>query len=93
MRWTEEQIEEAMDKIEERATTDMEFRNLCLDNAPAAIKEATGREVDSGYKISFVENAKDVQETHVLPDFVGEGKLSNADLDTVAGGGSSKHDW
>lgn len=89
MKWTREELDAAMVKIEEQASTDREFRKLCFSDPHAAVKQATGKDVDPGYKLKFIEN-EDGYETFVLPDFQGSGdELSNADLDSVAGGGSS----
>ncbi len=89
MEWTREDLDAAMAKIEELASTDMEFRKLCLSDPHGAIKQATGKDVDPGYRLKFIEN-EGGYETFVLPDFKGLGdELSSADLDSVAGGGSS----
>lgn len=88
MKWTREDLDEAMVKIEKLASTDTDFRKLCLSDPHAAIKQATGKDVDPGYKLKFVEN-EDGYETFVLPDFKGSGdELSDSDLDSVAGGGT-----
>ena len=88
MKWTREDLDNAMDKIEELASTDMDFRNLCLSDPHAAIKKATGKDVDPSYKLKFLEN-EGGYESFVLPDFQGSGdELSDADLDSVAGGGT-----
>ncbi|KJS23100.1 MAG: hypothetical protein VR72_02715 [Clostridiaceae bacterium BRH_c20a] len=90
MKWTRKDLDTAMAKIEELASTDMEFRKLCLSDPHTAIKEATGKDVDPGYKLKFLEN-EGGYESFVLPDFKGSGEeLSDADLDSVAGGGT-KH--
>ena len=89
MKWTRADLDAAMDKIEKLASTDLTFRKLCLSDPHAAIKKATGKDVDPGYKLKFIEN-QNGYETFVLPDFQGSGdELSNADLDAVAGGWSA----
>lgn len=89
MKWTREDLDAAMAKIEKLAGTDMEFRKLCFSDPHTAIKKATGKDVDPGYKLKFIENESGY-ETFVLPDFQGSGdELSNADLDAVAGGHSA----
>ena len=86
MKWTKKELDEAMVKIEKLASTDMNFRKLCVSDPHAAVKQATGKDVDPGYKLKFIENEAGF-ETFVLPDFKGSGdELSNADLDSVAGG-------
>ncbi|KUO64326.1 MAG: hypothetical protein APF84_09825 [Gracilibacter sp. BRH_c7a] len=86
MKWTKEEINSAQAKVEALATKDNEFRKLCLSDPHAAIKQATGQDVEPSYKLKFVEN-EGGYDTFVLPDFQGSGdELSDADLDTVAGG-------
>ncbi|KUO73821.1 MAG: hypothetical protein APF77_17210 [Clostridia bacterium BRH_c25] len=86
MRWTKEEMNSAKAKVEALAAKDSEFRKLCLSDAHAAVKKATGKDVEPSYKLKFVEN-QGGYETFVLPNFQGSGdQLSNADLDTVAGG-------
>lgn len=86
MRWTNEQINTAKSKVEALAAKDMEFRKLCLKDAHAAIKKATGMDLNPSYKLKFVESETGY-ESFVLPNFQGAGaELSAADLDTVAGG-------
>ncbi|KJS23101.1 MAG: hypothetical protein VR72_02720 [Clostridiaceae bacterium BRH_c20a] len=88
MKWTREDLDAAMVKIEELASTDMDFRNLCLSDPHAAVKKATGKDVEPSYKLKFLENEAGY-ETFVLPDYQGSGdELSDADLDSVAGGGT-----
>ncbi|MDD2401505.1 MAG: hypothetical protein PHI90_07515 [Clostridia bacterium] len=78
-----------MAEIEKLASTDLEFRKLCVSDPHTAIKQATGKDVDPGYKLKFIENESGY-ETFVLPDFQGSGdELTNADLDSVAGGHSA----
>ena len=86
MKWTKKDLDEAMVKIEKLASTDMNFRKLCVSDPHAAVKQATGNDVDPGYKLKFIENEAGF-ETFVLPDFKGAGdELSTSDLDNVAGG-------
>jgi len=89
MKWTREDLDAAMAKIEKLASTDLNFRKLCFNDPHAAIKQATGNDVDPSVKLRFLENEAGY-ETFVLPDFQGAGdELSNADLDAVAGGHSA----
>ena len=86
MKWTKEEINSAEEKVAALASTDMEFRKLCLSDPHAAVKQATGKDVEPSYKLKFLEN-EGGYETYVLPDFQGSGdELSDADLDTLAGG-------
>ncbi len=85
--WTEAEMNEAMDAVEAKATTDKEFRALCLSNPNEALRVATGKEIDPNYKIKFVEADPAYHETWALPAFKADAdSLSDADLDMVAGG-------
>lgn len=86
MSWTNEQIDEAMEKIAERASTDSAFRELCFSNPHEAIKAATGQVVPESFKIRFIGN-EGAHATYVLPDFKESAdQLTDTDLDAVAGG-------
>ena len=63
---------------------DADFRKLCLKDAAAAIKSASGKEFPEGMKLKFIENDGE-HITIVLPDMV-DGEISEEDLDNVSGG-------
>ena len=85
--WTEAKMEETMDSIWDRAQTDKEFRQLCLNNPQEAIRVASGLEVPESYKIKFIEGDPAYNETWVLPSFKEEAdELSEGELDMAAGG-------
>ena len=87
--WTEEEAQRTIGEIVGRATTDAEFRKLCLDNPRAAIAQVNPRPIPGDYTIQFVDNeGNDL--TVVLPDMVSEeGELSDSELEEVAGGGTA----
>ncbi|HXT17137.1 MAG TPA: NHLP leader peptide family RiPP precursor [Gemmatimonadaceae bacterium] len=76
--------ETAYAKLLERSAVDRDFRRQLLTNPRAALAAITGREVAESVTIKFVENTADA--TIVLPNFVGDAELSEADLSAVAGG-------
>lgn len=82
--WTEVEVNETLEKLFKQASTDAEFRKLCLTDPGAAIKQVSGKDIPSGLKIKFVEN-EGADRTIVLPDLINE-DLSDEDLDKVAGG-------
>ena len=82
--WTEEKVLKTLEEIGKKATTDAEFRKLCLNNPGAAVKKVSGEDLPEGLKINVVENAG-AHMTFVLPDMV-TGELNEGDLDKVAGG-------
>ncbi|MCK9224624.1 MAG: hypothetical protein M0Q02_06025, partial [Candidatus Muirbacterium halophilum] len=48
-------------------------------------KEIVGKDLPNGFKMKIIENAKGIDQTYVLPDFIGE-ELTDEQLDNVAGG-------
>ncbi|MGM0607911.1 MAG: NHLP leader peptide family RiPP precursor [Candidatus Muiribacteriota bacterium] len=83
--WTPEEIQETINKVQSKAATDKGFRNKALNNPKEAVKELTGKDIPEDFKIKIIENEAGVDQTFVLPDFVGE-ELSDEQLDDVAGG-------
>jgi hypothetical protein len=86
MSWTKEALDEAVQKIGARASTDSEFRSLCLSNIHAAIKQETGLEVPASFKIGVLDQSANHLNL-VLPPMVKEAdELSESELESVAGG-------
>ncbi|MCK9224622.1 MAG: NHLP leader peptide family RiPP precursor [Candidatus Muirbacterium halophilum] len=85
MNWTEQEVKATIEKIQAKASTDKKFREKVLSNPEQAIKEISGKDIPEDFKIKIVENAKGIDQTYVLPDFIGE-ELTDEDLDNVAGG-------
>lgn len=84
--WTSEEIQTAFQKICKKAMIDKNFRELCLKNAAKAVKEATGKELPTNFRVKFIEN-QGVDATFVLPNFrENPDELNDKELDTVAGG-------
>jgi|SRR5580658_1716481 hypothetical protein len=84
---TDAQIQTAIKKVFKKATTDAAFRKLCLSDAKAAVKQATGEDVPANFKLRFVEN-QGANLTIVLPDLrPAGGELKDEELEQVAGGG------
>ncbi len=79
------QAAEVMRGLLSRSATDRGFRQKLLTEPRAAIAEYTGRDVPDSFDVVFVENT--AAATIVLPDPVDpEAELSEAELETVAGG-------
>lgn len=73
-------------KVFEKAWSDPKFKAQLLQDAPAAIKAATGAKLPKSLKIVVHEDAEGV-ENFVLPYVQPKGgELSDADLELVAGG-------
>lgn len=86
MVWNPEEIKMAFQKVSKRSATDKSFRELCLKDPAAAIREAMGKELPSDYKVKFIEN-QGADATFVLPDFKeNPAELNDKELDSVAGG-------
>lgn len=83
--WTQQEVNQAIEKVKELSVKDAAFRKLCLENPNEAIKKVTGKDVPEGIVIKFIENV-DAHATIVLPD-AAAGELSDAALDSVTGGG------
>lgn len=83
--WNEENVRGVFRRIVERARHDPEFRNKCLEHPSEAVVEVSGHTIPNGFKLRMVENSG-ADLTVVLPDFVGDESLSDADLEAVAGG-------
>ncbi|MDD2422003.1 MAG: hypothetical protein PHU78_07680, partial [Heliobacteriaceae bacterium] len=64
--WTEAEVNETLAKLFKQASTDAEFRKLCLADPGAAIKQVSGKELPGGLKIKFGEN-EGADRTFVLP--------------------------
>ena len=80
------EAEQAIEQIVKRAQTDIQFRQLCLDNPNSAAQEVTGKDIPEGFALRFVEN-QGADLTVVLPDLVdGSAELSELELEQVAGG-------
>ncbi len=82
--WSNEDTTAAIEKLLERAGTDPAFREKALADPAAAIKEVSGKELPSNFKLRLVSN-EGADLTLVLPDPASE-ELSDADLEAVSGG-------
>ena len=79
--------------IIERAATDAQFRRRLLEESEAAIRDEFGVRPAEGFDVRFIEKPEDVDALIVLPDFRPDGRLTEKELDEVAGGtgdGSTK---
>ncbi len=57
----------ALITVYERSIQNPDFRNLCLSDPVAAIKEATGLDVPAGLNLQFVEKREDLVYSFLLP--------------------------
>lgn len=86
--WAPQDIEAALQQVLSRARADAAFRELCLKDSDAAVKEAIHQDLPAGFTVRFVDNAR-ADLTVVLPDLIQpEKELSDEDLEVVAGGTS-----
>jgi len=87
--WTRESSDAVLKQIYQKAATDQAYRELCLSQPEEAIKQVTDQALPEGFKVRFVDNAG-ADATIVLPDFLGDGELSDAQLGAVVGGKKKK---
>lgn len=88
MAWTRDQTEKVLAEILGKSQRDTAFRQLCLQDPGAAVKQISGEELPPGFKLRFVDNDR-ADLTVVLPDPVsgaGGQELSDGDLASVSGG-------
>ncbi len=87
--WTDQECEEAISRLVERATKDGEFRQLALAQSHEALRVVTGRDVPSDLQVTVVEMGDSRKSpsgiTVLLPPFNAAG-LSQAELAHVAAG-------
>ena len=84
------EAEQAIEQIVKRAQTDIQFRQLCIDNPNLAAQEVTGKDIPEGFTLRFVEN-QGADLTVVLPDNIEtSAELDDTELEQVAGGLNNK---
>lgn len=84
--YNSERVLQALEALQEKASNDVAFRQLCLTDPNTAVERATGLEVPENFVLRFVENSG-ANLTIVLRDMsIEEDELSDDDLDLAAGG-------
>jgi hypothetical protein len=85
--WTNEEWQELVATITQRAAADPEFRTLALRDGAAAIAKVSSKPLPDGITCKFVDNSGNVK-TIPLPDPLPNDseELSESDLEDVAGG-------
>lgn len=85
MSWTQKELEELYQKVNQLASTDADFRKEMQENAHAAIERVAGRTLPEGFRLETIETDLSYNRTFVAPDFA-PGELNLRDLKSVAGG-------
>ncbi|VAZ73863.1 MULTISPECIES: hypothetical protein [Mycobacterium] len=57
---TEDELRSAVRQVFKRAQTDWEFRQLCLSDPAAAIREISGKSLPSGFALQFTDTRESV---------------------------------
>ena len=84
--WSLEEQQEAVQKIQERAVVDADFRQRTLADPASVVHEVSGKTLPDGFTLRAVSN-DNADLTLVLPDPEAEmEELSDTDLEQVAGG-------
>lgn len=81
--------ESIFEEILQRSATDREFRAKLVAEPAAAIEEVIGVPISTlprPVNVKFIEKDPGLDAVIVLPDFMAEGALSDAELEAVAGG-------
>lgn len=84
--WTQQEMEELIKKMTEKAMTDAEFRKAVLKDATAVLEKLAGKPLPQGASLKCIERDPNYQTTFVLPDLADEEKLDDEALLQVAGG-------
>ncbi len=85
MSWTQKEIEACIESCKRKAAVDADFRRKLLAEPAAAVKEISGKEIPTGFKIKILENDPAYDATFVLPPLV-SGNISDSELDDVTAG-------
>ena len=85
MSWTQKELEELYQKVNQLASTDADFRKEMQENAHAAIERVAGRNLPEGFRLETIETDLSYNRTFVAPDFA-PGELNLRELKSVAGG-------
>ena len=85
------QVPDPLQAVLARATTDRDFRRTLLTDPKRGIQDAFGVTLAADLRIKFVERGSDLDALIVLPEFTGDGELSDDELDSVAGGAPTAH--
>lgn len=82
MDWTQKELEELYQKINQRALEDAEFRKELMADAHTAIEKVAGRKLPEGFRLETIETDLSYNRTFVAPDFApGELDLQNLKTD------------
>lgn len=85
MDWSQKELEELYQKVNQLASTDADFRKELQENAHAAIERIAGKKLPEGFRLETIETDLSYNRTFVAPDFA-PGELNLRDLKSVAGG-------
>jgi hypothetical protein len=85
--WTTQDVESTIQAAIKRGKTDLAFRQMALSDPNKALETLSGKPLPEGLKVRFFDGG-DAHLTIVLPEYVeDESELTDAQLESVAGGG------
>ena len=69
---TNEEVNEIIFRVQSRASTDPDFRALCMSDPAAALRDEAGYDLPADFSVNVVDNSG-ADLTLVLPDMVASG--------------------
>ena len=69
VQWTPDELDEAVHRIDKKASMDGEFSKRALLNPDELIREVAGKEAPDGCRLKIIEHAPEYDPSAILPGF------------------------